>query len=85
MTTITLPDAWVDPHGVCTDDDITLIGVDGNAFAVMAHVSRVLRRSGNPPSVIEAYRNEATSGDYGHLLATSMVYLGFDPYGAPQE
>lgn len=60
---------WINP-------DLDLVGIDGNAFAVMGAVSRALRRAGNPPAVVDAYRKEATAGDYDNLLAVSMAYAG---------
>lgn len=64
-----LPDAWVNP-------DADLVGVDGNAFSILGYTTRALRRAGNPPEVVEAYKAEATTGDYDHLLAVSMTYCG---------
>jgi hypothetical protein len=56
----------------------TLLGVDGNAFAVMGTVVKALRRAGAEQSFIAAYQAEATSGDYDHLLAASAAYLDAD-------
>lgn len=67
-----LPDRhpdWIDP-------DVDLLGVDGNAFVILATVDRGLRRAGNSPEVRAAYREAATAGDYDHLLAVSMLYAG---------
>ena len=52
----------------------TLVGVDGNAFAVMGYVTGALRREGFKDK-IEEYRKEAMSGNYDNLLAVSMRYL----------
>jgi len=60
---------WINP-------EVDLVGVDGNAGAIMGTVSRGLRRAGNPKEVIDAFREEAMSGDYDHLLSTSMLYAG---------
>jgi hypothetical protein len=59
------------------------VGTDGNAFAILGVVTRALRRVGNPPEVIDAYKAQATAGDYDHLLAVSMVYAGMMP--APDD
>jgi alkylhydroperoxidase family enzyme len=64
---ITTPDNLIRP-------EVQLTGSDGNAFAVMGAVSKALRRAGNDPEVIAAFRAEATSGDYDHVLQTAMAY-----------
>jgi hypothetical protein len=61
------------PTKPTTSDD--LIGVDGNAFAIMGTTSRLLKRAGASQSFTIAYMNEAMSGDYDHLIATSVAYL----------
>jgi hypothetical protein len=60
---------WIDPAA-------DLVGVDGNAFAVMGVVVRELRRVGNSQAVIDAYTAAAKSGDYDDLLRVSMDYCG---------
>jgi len=52
-----------------------LVGVDGNAYSVMAAVSRFLKRAGASREYVDAYMAEAMSADYDHLLATSVAYL----------
>jgi hypothetical protein len=52
-----------------------LLGVDGNAFAVMGATAKALRRAGATPAFVDAYRTLAMSGDYDHLLAVSMAAL----------
>ncbi len=64
----------VTPKGLVPPDDFDLIGIDGNAGAIMGAVSRALRKAGNPPDVIDAFRAEAMSDDYTHLLQTAMAY-----------
>lgn len=51
---------------------VRLTGTDGNAFAVLGHVSRALRDAGVDPT---EFTTEATSGDYTHLLATAMTWV----------
>ncbi len=51
---------------------VELVGQDGNAFAIMAAVSKALRRAGVAAQEIDAYRAESMSGDYDHLLQTAM-------------
>lgn len=49
---------------------VKLVGEDGNAFSIIARVQRALRTKGVPAEEIDAFRAEATSGDYDHLLRT---------------
>ena len=52
----------------------SLVGVDGNAWAVMGYVQRALRETGHR-SLQEEYTKEAMSGDYNNLLCVSMNYI----------
>lgn len=49
-----------------------LVGVDGNAYAVMGYVRRAMRETGFTKEEIEEYTEDATSDDYNHLLVVSM-------------
>ena len=51
---------------------VKLVGEDGNAFAILGRVQKAMRRAGVDKVAIAAYMNEAMSGDYNHLLATTM-------------
>ena len=50
----------------------TLVGVDGNAYAVMGYVKRCMREVGMSPEQRPAYIEDATSDDYHHLLYVSI-------------
>ena len=63
--------------GPDTKPIIELNGVDGNAFSVMGHVRKALKRAGADKEYIDQYIHEATLGDYNHLLAVSMAYVDF--------
>lgn len=52
--------------------EYTLIGIDGNAFAVMGYVQRIMKYEGFSVEEINEYIERATSGDYSHLLCESM-------------
>lgn len=52
---------------------VKLIGTDGNAFAIIGKVSQTLKKAGLRDRVKE-FQEEATSGDYNHLLNTAMKY-----------
>jgi hypothetical protein len=53
---------------------VQLVGTDGNAFAIMGKVARALRQAGRP-DLVKQYMDEATSGDYDHLLQVTMKYI----------
>lgn len=49
-----------------------LVGVDGNAYAVMGYVRKAMKESGFSEQEIKAYLYDAMSSDYNHLLAVSV-------------
>ena len=61
------------PTKPTTSED--LIGVDGNAFSIMGNTSGLLQRAGATKEFRDAYRKDAMSGDYDHLIAVSVAYL----------
>lgn len=52
----------------------TLVGVDGNAFAIMGYTAKALKAEGLK-NLITEMREEAMSGDYYHLIATCDSYI----------
>jgi len=56
-----------------TDVKVTLTGTDGNAFAILGRVSKALRKAGYTEEA-KAFMDEATQGDYKHLLQTCFKY-----------
>lgn len=52
--------------------ECSLVGEDGNAFAIVGRMLRALRRAGASPEYRAAYMRDATSGGYDHLLAVTM-------------
>ena len=48
-----------------------LVGVDGNAFAVMGYVTRAMRAEGFSKQEIDEYLRDAKSSDYNYLIAVS--------------
>ena len=50
--------------------ELDLVGVDGNAFAIMGVFRKAARREGWEKEEINAVLDEAMSGDYNHLVAT---------------
>ena len=55
--------------------EVKLTGEDGNAFAIMSRVTRVLRKAGWSKEAIKEYTDKAMSGDYDHLLQITMEYV----------
>lgn len=51
---------------------MALAGEDGNAFAILGRFRREARRAGWSPEQIKAVMDDATSGDYNHLLWVLM-------------
>lgn len=60
-----------------TDAVVQLTGEDGNAFSILGRVRRAIAKS-NHPELAEAFMQEATAGDYDHLLHTCMRYVTVD-------
>lgn len=54
---------------------VKLIGEDGNAFVIIGKVRNALRRAGYNKDEIERYTEEATSGDYNHLLNVTNEWV----------
>ena len=60
------------------DIRVSLVGEDGNAFAILGRVQNALRDSGCEPEEVRLFVDEATAGDYDHLLATVMAWVSID-------
>jgi hypothetical protein len=54
---------------------VKLVGEDGNAFAIMAKVSRALRNAGATRDEVNQYMDESMSGDYDNLLRVAMTWV----------
>ncbi len=57
---------------------VQLVGQDGNAFMILGLCQRAANKAGLPKSEIEAFMQEAKSGDYNHLLNTCMAWFDID-------
>lgn len=53
----------------------SLVGVDGNAYAVMGYVRNAMKKEHCSSEEIEKYTNDAKSGDYNHLLVVSLEMI----------
>ncbi|MFH1494751.1 MAG: hypothetical protein ABIG70_08140 [Pseudomonadota bacterium] len=60
-----------------TDAVVQLTGEDGNAFSILGRVRRAIVKS-DQPELAEAFMQEATAGDYDHLLQTCLRYVTVD-------
>lgn len=49
-----------------------LVGVDGNAFSVMGYVLHAMRDCKMSRDAQEAYKKDAMSSDYDHLINVSI-------------
>ncbi len=61
-----------------TKPKLKLVGQDGHAFSILGRALGAAKKAGWSAEEREAYREEATSGDYNHLLATTMDYFDCD-------
>ena len=52
-----------------------LVGVDGNAFAVMAYVLKAMKECKMSKEEQSDYQTKAMSGDYNNLLAISVEMI----------
>lgn len=50
----------------------SLIGVDGNAFAVMGYVVKAMKEQNCSVEERSEYQKDAMSSDYNHLFCVSM-------------
>ena len=55
--------------------EVELVGRDGNAFLILGRVMKALKRGGATPEEVQEYLDEAKSGDYNHLLVTTMDWV----------
>jgi len=53
----------------------SLVGVDGNAYSIMAYVSNAMKECGCDELEVKDYLNRAKSSDYNNLLAESFEQL----------
>jgi hypothetical protein len=57
------------------DVQVRLSGEDGNAYSILGRTTAALRAAGVPQEEIDTFFAEATSGDYDHLLQTTMRWV----------
>jgi hypothetical protein len=54
---------------------VRLVGRNGNAFLILGRVKAALKAGGVPAAEVTRFFEEATAGDYDHLLATCMNWV----------
>jgi len=52
-----------------------LVGEDGNSFSILGRFRRAARLAGWTPEETKAVFDDATSGDYNHLLSTIAAHV----------
>ncbi len=57
---------------------LSLVGEDGNAFVILGRAHHVAREAGWSRGRINKVLQEATSGNYDHLLQTMTRYFNID-------
>lgn len=64
---------------------VQLEGRNGNAFSILGAARKAMRENGLDDDEIKKYTDEATSGDYDHLIQTTMLWLNVDYYDNYEE
>jgi len=54
---------------------VTLVGNDGNAFAILGACTKAARKAGLTTEQVQEFQTEAMSGDYDHLLQTAIKFF----------
>lgn len=54
---------------------VNIIGQNGNAFCILGICQIAMEQANCTQQEIDAFNEEAKSGDYNHLLATVMNYF----------
>ena len=57
-------------------EEYTLVGVDGNAFAIMGYTKKAMREQKFSKEEIDEMLKKAMSSDYNNLLCVCMDYVG---------
>jgi hypothetical protein len=57
---------------------VSLIGGNGNAFAILGACQKAAKRAGLTVEQIKEFRDDATSGDYNKLLSTCIRYFNVE-------
>ena len=58
-----------------TDVTVKLVGEDGNVFAIIARVSKALKKAGHPDLADEFMTKAFSADDYDHVLRITTEYV----------
>jgi len=53
---------------------LQLVGLDGNAWSIIGATMRAMRRAGFSSQAQHEMSEDATSGDYNHVIQTAMFW-----------
>lgn len=65
--------------------ELELVGLNGNAYSIMGAFKHAARQQGWTPEEIKVVLDEASSGDYDHLLATILEHTTLPGDGEADE
>ena len=65
--------------------NLNLVGMDGNAFVIIANFQKQARKEGWTNEEIETVTKEAQSGDYDHLLSVLLEHSNVDEFEPEDE
>lgn len=65
--------------------NLTLVGLDSNAFSLMGAFQRQARKDGWTPEEIQSVLDEAKSGDYDHLFSTLSSHCVNGGFGTDDD
>jgi formylmethanofuran dehydrogenase subunit E len=57
--------------------ELQLVGLDGNAWSVIGAIRQAMRHAGFSSQAQSEMSEDATSGDYNHVLQTAMFWTDF--------
>ena len=63
---------------LCEPVPCELVGINGNAFALLGHWTKCARKAGRSADEISAVVSEATCNNYDHLLMTLVKHCTED-------
>lgn len=75
MTDVEKTSAIMDGKPFYPHVKVKLIGRNGNAFAILGNVQRQMEKANLSQREIDKFIEEATSGNYDHMLQTCMKWV----------
>lgn len=65
--------------------NMSLVGMDGNAYSIMGNFSKQAKREGWTKEEIDKVLTECQSGDYDHLIITMLEYTNVDEFELEED